>query len=192
MVPARASAAILLSLHLVLPAIALAAPEATEPSWWVSLWSFLWPILLKIISIGAMVLLVLSVLLMVLTYKKAKKIRPLALILSILASLTSLAIYSALLRVNLAWWAWLTALSLGAMVGAGWSLTSKLVRQQGLLKTQGNVWHLVVWGLVFAANQLIVIFTGRPANVALLLLLASTGLVVGNSTSILVRFYRAR
>ena len=43
-----------------------------------------------------------------------------------------------------------------------------------------------------ALNQLVVLFTGRPVQVAMVMLLASTGLVIGNSSSLLVRFYRMR
>ena len=185
------TATILVLLLASFPATALAA-QGAEPSFWASLWAWLFPILLKVASIGAMVLLGLSILLMVLTFRKAKKVKPLALFISMLISLTSLIIYTELLKVRLEWWMWLAALCAGALIGVGWSLTSRLIKEGGLIKTQGNVWHLVVWGGVFAMNQLIVIITGRPVNVAMVMLLASTGLVMGNSITVLTRFYRMK
>jgi len=155
-------------------------------------WSTVIVILLKIASILGIVLLLFSVLIMLLTYRKAKKISPLSLILSMLISLTSLLIYTELLHVRLPLLFWVVALAGGVLVGIGWSLTSRLVRVQGLIKSQGDIWYLVVWALVFALNQLVVIITGRPVQVAMVMLLASTGLVMGNSSSILVRFYHMR
>jgi hypothetical protein len=186
------TATILVLLLASFPATALAAQGATELSFWASLWAWLFPVLLKVVSIGAMVLLGLSILLMVLTFRKAKKVKPLALFISMLISLTSLIIYTELLKVRLEWWMWLAALCAGALIGVGWSLTSRLIKEGALIKTQGNVWHLVVWGGVFAMNQLIVIITGRPVNVAMVMLLASTGLVMGNSITVLTRFYRMK
>src|SRR3989339_1253407 len=155
-------------------------------------WSTVLVILLKIASVLGIVLLLFSVLIMLLTYRKAKKISPLSLLLSMLISLTSLLIYTELLHVRLTLLLWLMALAAGGLVGVGWSLTSRLICVQGLIKSQGDVWYLAVWALVFALNQLVVLFTGRPVQVAMVMLLASTGLVIGNSSSLLVRFYRMR
>lgn len=171
-----------------MPAIALAA----QGSWWSDAWVRLWPVLLTLIAIGSLVLLGLSVLVMLITFKRAKKISPLSLIISMLVSLTALVIYSGLLGARLPAGYWLAALAAGAATGAGWSLMSRLVRREGLIKSQGNVWHLTVWAAVFAFNQLVVLLTGRPAGVAMAMLLISTGLVLGSSCTVLVRFYHLR
>ena len=49
-----------------------------------------------------------------------------------------------------------------------------------------------VWGLVFAVNQLVTVFTGRPPAIAMMMLIISTGLVIGNNGSLLVRYLRVR
>lgn len=185
---------------LICLAAALAAALALTPdaalagggSWWPGFWARLWPVLLKIIAVGSLVLLGLSVLVMLITFRRAKKISPLSLIISMLISLTALVIYSGLMGVRLPAGFWLAALAAGAVTGAGWSLMSRLVRKDGLIKAQGNAWHLAVWAAVFAFNQLTVLLTGRPAAVAMVMLLVSTGLVLGNSGAVLARYYRMR
>jgi hypothetical protein len=157
-----------------------------------SLWSTILVVLLKIASILGIVLLLFSVLIMLLTYRKAKKISPLSLIFSMLISLTSLIIYMELLKVRLPILLWMAAFAAGGLMGIGWSLTSRLVWIKGLIKSQGDIWYLVVWALVFVVNQLIVLFTGRPVQVAMIMLLTGTGLVMGNSSSTLIRFYHLR
>ena len=170
----------------------LAAQTAGAPFFSSSLWSWLWPLSLKVISIFSLVLLILSILLMILTFRRAKKVRPLALMISMLVSLTTMVIYSAFLQISLPLPVLLAAFGAGVLMGAGWSFTSRVFQEGQLVKTQGNIWHLVVWGGVFCLNQLIVILTGRPMQIAMVMLLASTGLMMGNGVSLLVRFYRLR
>jgi hypothetical protein len=155
-------------------------------------WPLIISLLLKIASVLGLLLLLFSVLIMLLTFRKAKKVSPLSLVISMFFSLLSLIIYTELLQVRLALLWWLAGLGAGGLIGIGWSLTCRLFVEQGLIKSQGNIGYLVVWGLVFGINQLIIIFTGRPIQIALLLLLSSTGLVLGNSSTILTRFYHLR
>lgn len=155
-------------------------------------WSRIIPVLLKIASFLGLLLLLFSVLVMLLTFRKAKKVSPLSLVISMFFSLLSLIIYTELLQVRLSILWWIAGLGAGSLIGIGWSLTSRLFVEQGIIKTQGNIGYLVVWGLVFGLNQLITIITGRPIQIALLLLLSSTGLVLGNSSTILTRFYQMR
>ncbi|MBA4394274.1 MAG: hypothetical protein C0407_12055 [Desulfobacca sp.] len=155
-------------------------------------WPLIIAILLKIASVLGLILLLFSVLIMLLTFRKAKKVSPLGLIISMFFSLLSLIIYTELLHVRLSFLWWIAGLGAGGLIGIGWSLTSRLFVEQGLVKTQGNIGYLIVWGLVFGLNQLITIITGRPIQIAMLLLLSSTGLVLGNSSTILARFYHLR
>lgn len=157
-----------------------------------SFWALAIDVLLKILSIAGMILLVFSVLIMLLTYRKAKKISPLSLLISILISLICLVVYTELLHVRIPPIIWAVAFVAGGLVGTGWALTNRLVHSQGLIKSQGNIWYLAVWVLVFVCNQLIILLTGRPMRVAMIMLLVSTGLVFGNGGSMLVRFYRLR
>ena len=83
-------------------------------------------------------------------------------------------------------------LLLGAAAGIGWSYTTKLFYAGTDIRSQGTAWYLLVWGATLALNQLIGTFTGHPPAVSLVLLIAGTGLVLGQSGAMLVRFYQLR
>jgi len=146
----------------------------------------------KVASLFGIFLLLFSVAIMLLTFRKAKKISPISLSIAIVTSLVCLVIYSYLLNVKISAGILVFTMLCGGMIGVGWSLASSLFLEKGIVKYKGNVWHLAVWGMVFILNQLVTIITGRPPQIAILMLIASTGLVMGNSGSTLARFYHVR
>lgn len=143
----------------------------------------------RVISIGAVVLMVLSVGIMLLTFRKARKISPLMLSISVAISVLCLTIYSLILNVSISIGLWLLALIAGGALGFAWSITNTLFNDAGTIKARGNIWYLAIWAAVFAINQLVTITTGRPPFIAILMLLISTGLVLGNTGGILRRYF---
>ena len=146
----------------------------------------------KVASLFGIFLLLFSVAIMLLTFRKAKKVSPISLSIAIVTSLVCLVIYSYLLNVKISAGILMFTMLCGGMIGVGWSLASTISLEKGIVKYKGNIWHLAVWGMVFILNQLVTIITGRPPQIAILMLIASTGLVMGNSGSTLARFYHVR
>jgi len=146
----------------------------------------------KVASLFGIFLLLFSVVIMLLTFRKAKKISPISLTIAIVTSLVCLIVYSYLLNVKVSAGILMLTMLCGVMIGVGWSLASSLFLEKGIIKYKGNVWHLAVWGMIFILNQLVTIITGRPPQIAILMLIASTGLVMGNSGSTLARFYHVK
>jgi hypothetical protein len=146
----------------------------------------------RVISIGAVVLMILSVAIMLLTFRKARKISPLMLSISVAISVLCLTVYSLILNVSMSIGLWLLALIAGGALGFAWSITNTLFNDAGTIKARGNIWYLAIWAGVFAINQLVTIITGRPPFIAIVMLLISTGLVLGNTGGILRRYYRVR
>jgi hypothetical protein len=153
---------------------------------------FRFSLFLKIVAIAGTVLFVLSIVVMLLTFRKAKKISPVSLIISMLLSILSVGIYSLFIHVNLSWAIKTWAMAAGILIGAGWALSTPLSLKDGLIKREGNVWYLAVWGLIFVVNQLTAAFTGRPPQIAMALLLSGTGIVLGNNASFIAMFYRLK
>jgi hypothetical protein len=153
---------------------------------------FNFKLFLRLMAIGGTVLFVLSILIMLLTFRKAKKISPVSLVISMLVSVISLGIYSLFIPVHLAAAVKVWALASGILIGTGWALSTPLNLKDGLIKREGNVWYLAVWGLIFVVNQLTIAVTGRPPQIAMALLLSGTGIVLGNSASFIAMFYRLK
>ncbi len=116
---------------------------------------------LRVISIGAVVLMVLSVAIMLLTFRKARKISPLMLSISVAISVLCLTIYLLILNVSMSFGLWLLALIAGGALGVAWSITNTLFNDAGTIKDRGNIWYLAIWAAVFAFNLLVTIITGR-------------------------------
>jgi hypothetical protein len=148
------------------------------------------PLFLKVVSFGGTALFIFSIVIMLLTFRKAKKITPSSLAISAVMSLLSLFVYSFLLGARFPAWVGATSLTSGALIGAGWALTTPVHVKNGVVEREGTLWYLLVWGLIFAFNQLATTITGRPPQVAMMLLLLGTGVSVGNGGSLIAMFYR--
>ena len=147
---------------------------------------------LKYVSLVSTGLFVLSIMTMLLTFRKKKKIAPWPLVITILTSLITLWIYSLLLGVHFGGAITMATLIFGALIGSGWALTTPVRANKGIVEREGNLWYLAVWGAIFVLNQVVIMLTGRPPQIAMLLLLLGTGTVLGNSGSLIWQYYRAR
>ncbi|MCX6993992.1 MAG: zinc ribbon domain-containing protein [Kiritimatiellaeota bacterium] len=144
---------------------------------------------LRLVAIGGTVLFMLSIAMMFLTFRKAKKIAPAPLVISIIMSLLTLWVYALFLGIHFSGTVKFMGLLSGILVGIGWALTTPVRSNNGIVEREGNVWYLVVWGLVFAINQLAAAITGRPPHIAMVLLLLGTGIVLGTSGTFIARYY---
>lgn len=146
----------------------------------------------KIVSICSLLLCALSIITMILTFRKEKRVSVLTLTFSILVSMITLLLYSSLLAVPVSQTIFSLLIGCGLLAGGAWSMTTKLSMNNGQVKKRGNIYYLLIWGGIFILNQLITIFTGRPPKVAILLLILSTGLVVGSNGLILARSFHLK
>jgi hypothetical protein len=144
----------------------------------------------RLISVAGMAMLVLSIVTMVLTFRRAKAIEPVALLLSlavsVIGTLVSLWFGGRLPPPSMS----LAACLAGALIGVAWSLTTLLFIDNGQIRGRGTAWHLVIWGLTFAINQIGAIMFGHTPSAMTLLMLAGAGLTVGNTLGLLVRVRR--
>lgn len=156
------------------------------------LWLLRPSLFFRLLSLGGTVMMALSVLVMLRTARKAKAIVPSGLLVSMTVSLLSVIVYAAVLGLHLRASVWFAALSCGTLIGTGWSLTARLRLERGTVKREGGWLYLAVWGFVFALSQLLVAATGRAPALAMLPLLLGTGIVVGQSTTLLWSCRRLR
>jgi len=76
----------------------------------------------------------------------------------------------------------------GSVIGWFWARTTKVYLENNEVKSRNSTWYLVVWGGVFAVNQLIIIITNRPPGIAMALLILSTFIVWGTTGNIIKRY----
>lgn len=145
------------------------------------------PLFFRLISILCTALLVLTITTMVLTFRKAKNVSASSLAISMLVSGISLLIYSRILNADIGQITSIVVLCSGAMIGIGWSFTSRLMLTKTGVRRRGGLGYLIVWGSIFALNQLTALLTGRPPQIAMILLFMSTGLMIGHNLSLLIR-----
>lgn len=144
----------------------------------------------RLISIAGTAMLILSVVMMVLTFRKAKTIEPVALLLALAISVVG-TLFSLWFGGRLPATSMLLAAALaGSLIGVGWSLTTLLFIDNTEIRGRGTAWYLVIWGLTFAMNQIGAIVFGHVPSAMTLLMLASTGLTVGNTLGLVVRVQR--
>jgi hypothetical protein len=156
------------------------------------LWVLRPSLFFRLLSLGGAVMTALSVLAMLRTARKAKAIAPRALVVSMAISLLSVVVYPAVLGLHLGAGVWFGALICGALIGTGWALTVRLRLEGGTVKRDGGWLYLAVWGFFLTLSQLLVSATGRAPALAMLPLLLGTGIVVGQSTTLLWSCRRLR
>jgi hypothetical protein len=149
-------------------------------------------ILLKIVSIVMMILFIASVALLILTFRKPKKVSVLSLIITVAISLLTLVIFSALIKYDPPFWLWLLMAVIGIAIGYFWARTTKVFIKGNQVMNRNSIWYLVVWGGIFALNQLITIVTNRPPDIAMALLIISTATVWGTNGNIMRRYFQIR
>lgn len=142
-----------------------------------------------LLSLGGILMLLLSALVMVATFKKAKSISPLSLMIGIGLSVLVALIYPLITGATPGILLPPSGLFVGFLVGLGWGATNTVFIDHGAIRSRGNAWYLMVWALTLAIPQGLSVVTGRPPNLALLLLFFGTGLVLGQSGLTLFRYY---
>ena len=145
-------------------------------------------LLLRLFAIAATAVFLLAVLLVLLTFRRARRVTTAGLLVPVGMSLVVLALYCAILGATPSA-AWLLAgLVAGALVGMLWARTHRLFRgADGAVRSRANLWYLVVWAVVLALNQLVVLAAGHASTVLVGLLVFSTGIAAGNGLALLRR-----
>jgi hypothetical protein len=149
-------------------------------------------ILMKTISTVMLVVFILSVVMLILTFRKPRKVSILSIAITIATSLATLAIFSTLIRYEPPAWLWLLMTAAGIATGLFWARTTNVFVQGNQVMSQNSILYLVVWGGIFTANQLIIIFTNRPPAIAMALLIVSTATVWGTNANILWRYSKVQ
>ncbi len=150
------------------------------------------PLFFRMLSLGSTALLIGTVTIMVITFRKAKTVSAVSLTISMLVSAFCLMIYSRLINADVSNLSSIMALCSGLVIGVGWSLTSRLLLTPKGVKRRGGIGYLIVWGGIFAMNQITSLVTGRPPRLAMVLLFMSSGLMIGHNLSLLMRSERLK
>ncbi len=146
----------------------------------------------RIVAVLGVVMLVVSVVLMLLTFRKAKRVSPLALTISAALSVICMAVYAGFLGRAPGVVATVLSLLAGGAIGVAWSFTTHFERAGDDIRSRGGYGYLLLWAVVLALTQLVTIVTGRAPAAAMVLLMANTGLAVGNSGGLFARYLALR
>lgn len=149
-------------------------------------------VLSKFFSMLMLLVFVLSVLMLVLTFRKPKKVNLRSLGIALAMSLLSMAVFSAIIGYQASAWIWLLMALIGGVIGWFWARTTQVYLENNAVMSRNSIWYLVVWGGVFALNQLITITTSRPPNIAMPMLILSTFIVWGTNGNIIKRYFNLR
>jgi hypothetical protein len=141
----------------------------------------------RLLALGGVGMTLLSVVAMVRTARKATTVSIKAQLLSILISVLSVIVFVALLGGRVGVLAWLAAPFFGGLIGIVWCFTTRLRLEEGLVRRQGNVLSLGVWAAVFVLQQALAAALGRVPATGMVLLLLGTGIVVGQSLTLIAR-----
>lgn len=152
----------------------------------------LFSVIMKVVSVFLLVVFMLSVTLLILTFRKPRKVSIVSQLITIAISLTCLLIFSLLINYYPPVWLWLLMVMTGAGLGIVWSRSTRVFIHGQTVMSQNSIWYLVVWGGLFALNQMIIIVTNRPPAIAMAMLIMSTAVVWGTNGSIMVRYVRLR
>jgi hypothetical protein len=146
----------------------------------------------KLFSIIMLAIFALSVLLLILTYRKPKKLSLRSLGITLAMSMLSVVFYVSIIGYSASFGIWFFMALFGALIGYLWARTSEVYIENDQIMSRNSVWYLVVWGGVFALNQIITTLTSRPPAIAMAMLIFSTFIVWGTNGSIIRRYYRLR
>jgi hypothetical protein len=139
-----------------------------------------------------MILFIASVALLILTFRKPRKVSVLSLIITIAVSLITLVIFSSLIKYEPPPWLWLLMFAIGTAVGWFWARTTKVFVQGNQVMSRNSIWYLVVWGAIFALNQLIIIVTKRPPDIAMAMLIISSATIWGINGNVMRRYFQIK
>ncbi|MCF7956232.1 MAG: hypothetical protein K9M75_10545 [Phycisphaerae bacterium] len=144
--------------------------------------------LLPYFSIG---MLFVSALVVLKTFKKSRKVSFIGLLLAVIMNVLSFGFYYGLIRANVAQDNMMAAIAIGLVIGTLWSFTNRFLYVDGKVKSKGNVWYLLIWVVVFGFTQVVPVVTGRPPQISMTVLAASTGLIISNNGLMIIRLVTA-
>jgi len=145
----------------------------------------------RLLSLAGTALMLLSVALMLVTFRRARVLAPAALLTTLLASLISTGLSLILSGAAVDPVSAIAITAGGLAMGVGWSLTTLLFIDGEIVRGRGTPWHLMVWALSLAVNQVVAVTgAGNPAT-ATLMMLAGAGLTIGHSLGLIVRVRQA-
>jgi pSer/pThr/pTyr-binding forkhead associated (FHA) protein len=144
----------------------------------------------KLFSLLMVAFFMLSIIVLVITFRKPKKVSLLSIAITMGVSLISLVIFSAVIGYRIPGLLWLMLALIGAVVGYIWARTTRVYLENRQVMSRNSVWYIVVWGTVFAFNQILIIVTNRPPEIAMAMLVISTFIVWGTNGSIVQRYYQ--
>jgi hypothetical protein len=147
-------------------------------------------VLIKLVSILMLLLFAASILLLILTYRKPKKISLKSIAITAAVSFLSLLVFSVLSGYRPSFFLWLLLAVIGVVIGSFWAKTTQVFSTGDQVMSRNSVWYLVAWGAIFALAQLITIITNRPPEIAMAMLVMSTGTVWGTNGSIVNRYLK--
>jgi hypothetical protein len=145
----------------------------------------------RILSLLGTAMVLFSVAMMLVTFRRARSLIPGALIVSLLTTLSVAGVQLLFAQQRPGMLLVLLPVTAGAMVGAGWARTTRVFIDGELIRSQGNVWYLLVWAATFLLNQLLGMMAGGTPMGGLMALLVGTGIAVGNNVSQLWRYRQA-
>jgi pSer/pThr/pTyr-binding forkhead associated (FHA) protein len=145
---------------------------------------------LKMISVIMVLVFILSILVLAFSFRKAKRVSLPAVFITLAVSFVSLIIFSNLIGYRASFAFWLLMALTGGAIGYLWARSTSVYLENNRVMSRNSIWYLVIWGGVFALNQLITISANRPPTVAMAMLIISTFIVWGTNGSILQRYFR--
>jgi len=144
-----------------------------------------------LLSLAGTAMLLLSVVGMLLTFRQARTLDTTSLLMALAVALLS-ALFSLMMAAELpSAVSTSSALLAGTGLGYAWSRTTLLFIDGDAVRARGTAWYLIVWAISFGATQILSALAGEIPTAAVLAMMFSTGLALGNTIGLLIRLQRA-
>jgi hypothetical protein len=150
------------------------------------------PLFFRLLSAIGMLLTVVSVAAMLISARRAKTVSIRAQLVSMAISVLSVSVFAGILGARVGWILGPVALLAGGVAGIVWCFTARVSLEGNVVRRQGGVAYLALWAALFASQQLLAAALGRPPAVGMGLLLFGTGLVLGQSATLVLRAFALR
>ena len=146
---------------------------------------------MRLLPYVSIVMLFVTALTVLRTFKKPRKVSLFGLLIAIIMNVVSFGVYYTMIRADVSEQNMMTAIPVGLAVGVLWSFTNRFLYVDGKVKSRGNVWYLFIWVFVFGFTQVVPVVTGRPPQISMMVLGASTGLIITNNGLMIIRLVAA-
>ena len=148
-------------------------------------------IVFKIVGVVMLILTVLSAILLVLTFSKPRKVSIPSLLIMIAIGLVTFIVFASLTNYQPQPWIWYVMGITGIGAGIVQARTTRIYIEHNQVMSRNSVWYLVVWSSLLAINQLIIIVTNRPPDIAMALLIMGTTVIWGTNGDIIRRYFKS-